>query len=158
MKICYNLVALEVRTMVDYQKMYYILCRAASDAIDILPENDDNQEVRQLLQNALLEAEELYISARASNHFFHFAFHFACSQNDCCWLSKRNPYFVIHTYRYTVQDTVLRLPIIGRRHSVLPKDNRRLCHQFRSPGAYKKHKRIFIRLFAEFFSANKHFN
>lgn len=48
--------------MVDYQKMYYILCRAASDAIDRLPETSDNQEARQLLQTALLEAEELYVS------------------------------------------------------------------------------------------------
>ena len=48
--------------MVDYQKMYYILCRAASDAIDSLPENEDNQEARQMLQAALLEAEEIYVS------------------------------------------------------------------------------------------------
>ena len=48
--------------MVDYQKMYYILCRAASDAIDMLSEATDNQEARQLLQAALLEAEEIYVS------------------------------------------------------------------------------------------------
>ena len=48
--------------MVDYQKMYYILCRAASDAIDRLPETKANQEGRQLLQAALLEAEEIYVS------------------------------------------------------------------------------------------------
>ena len=62
MKICYNLVASKVMKMVDYQKMYYILCRAASDAIDKLPETKDNQEARQLLQAALLEAEEIYVS------------------------------------------------------------------------------------------------
>ena len=48
--------------MVDYQKMYYILCRAVSDAIDRLPETTDNQEARQLLQAALLKAEEIYVS------------------------------------------------------------------------------------------------
>lgn len=49
--------------MVDYQKMYYILCRAASDAIDKLSETEENQEARQLLQAALLEAEEIYVSS-----------------------------------------------------------------------------------------------
>ena len=50
--------------MVDYQKMYYVLCRAASDAIDKLPETKDNQEARQMLQAALLEAEEAYMAAQ----------------------------------------------------------------------------------------------
>jgi len=62
MKICYNLVALEVIKMADYQKMYYILCRAASDAIDKLSETEENQEARQMLQAALLETEEIYVS------------------------------------------------------------------------------------------------
>ena len=48
--------------MLDYQKMYYILCRAASGAIDKLPETKDNQEAKQILQAALLEAEEIYVS------------------------------------------------------------------------------------------------
>ena len=42
--------------MADYQKMYYLLCSAASKAIDASPE-----ESKQILRSALLEAEELYI-------------------------------------------------------------------------------------------------
>ena len=42
--------------MADYRRMYYILCDAASRAIDAPPE-----AVRQILQQALEEAEELYI-------------------------------------------------------------------------------------------------
>ena len=45
--------------MADYQKMYYILCRAMDKALDILP--DDGGEVQQILQKALDEAEEKYI-------------------------------------------------------------------------------------------------
>ena len=50
--------------MVDYKKMYYILCRAASDALDVLPYTMETEEARALLQKALLEAEELYIMAQ----------------------------------------------------------------------------------------------
>lgn len=42
--------------MADYQKMYYIICSAASKAIDAPPE-----ETKQLLQTALYEAEDIYI-------------------------------------------------------------------------------------------------
>ena len=45
-----------VRHVADYRKMYYLLCNAASKAIDAPPE-----EARWLLQNALQEAEEIYI-------------------------------------------------------------------------------------------------
>ena len=45
--------------MANYQKMYYILCRAVDEALDILPE--DAAEVRQVLQRALDQAEEIYI-------------------------------------------------------------------------------------------------
>ena len=46
----------------DYQKMYAILCRAASAALDMLPETPENAAGRCLLQKALLEAEEVYLS------------------------------------------------------------------------------------------------
>ena len=49
--------------MADYQKMYYILCDAASRALDALPKTAENEPVRTLLQKALDETEELYISA-----------------------------------------------------------------------------------------------
>ncbi len=42
--------------MADYQKMYYIVCFAASRAIDAPPD-----EARRILRAALHEAEELYI-------------------------------------------------------------------------------------------------
>ncbi len=42
--------------MADYQKMYYLMCGAASKAIDAPPE-----EAKQLLQTALYEAEDIYI-------------------------------------------------------------------------------------------------
>ena len=49
--------------MVDYAKMYYILCAAASEALDALPETPENEAARALLQTALNEAEELYIDS-----------------------------------------------------------------------------------------------
>ena len=42
--------------MTDYQKMYYIVCAAASKAMDASPE-----EARHILRQALQEAEEVYI-------------------------------------------------------------------------------------------------
>lgn len=48
--------------MADYKKMYYILCAAASDALDRLPDSIENMMGRRLLQEALLEAEEVYVS------------------------------------------------------------------------------------------------
>lgn len=41
--------------MADYQKMYYIVCAAASKAIDAPP-----GQARAILQQALDEAEEIY--------------------------------------------------------------------------------------------------
>lgn len=49
--------------MTDYQRMYAILCAAASDALDRLPEIEANAEARELLQEALDKAEELYIQS-----------------------------------------------------------------------------------------------
>ena len=48
--------------MPDYQKMYALLCGAASDAIDLIAEGRAEQASR-LLQAALLDAEELYMAA-----------------------------------------------------------------------------------------------
>ncbi len=49
--------------MEDYRKMYCILCKAASEALDLLPDREDTREAREVLQAALLEAEEVYLSA-----------------------------------------------------------------------------------------------
>ncbi len=47
--------------MIDYKKMYAILCAAASDALDALPDTPENARGRLLLQTALFQAEDLYI-------------------------------------------------------------------------------------------------
>lgn len=48
------------KNMPDYPKMYAILCGAASEAIDRIKEGSADAAA-QLLQSALLEAEEIYI-------------------------------------------------------------------------------------------------
>ena len=48
--------------MSDYKKMYAILCTAASEALNALPATSENAAGRELLQQALYEAEELYVS------------------------------------------------------------------------------------------------
>lgn len=47
--------------MQDYRRMYAILCAAASEALDALPDTVENAEGRLLLQTALYHAEEIYI-------------------------------------------------------------------------------------------------
>ena len=47
--------------MIDYERMYHILCRAASGALDMLPDTKENAGGRCLLQFALNVTEELYI-------------------------------------------------------------------------------------------------
>lgn len=51
--------------MNDYKKMYCVLCGAVSQALDCLPETENNREGRELLQNALYEAEEIYMEEAA---------------------------------------------------------------------------------------------
>ena len=48
--------------MPDYQKMYHILCAAASRAIDLLSDVPAGNMARMTLLDALGEAEELYIN------------------------------------------------------------------------------------------------
>ena len=48
--------------MENYQKMYAILCAAASDVIDLIAAGRQ-EEAAVLLQSALDTAEELYLSA-----------------------------------------------------------------------------------------------
>lgn len=47
--------------MADYAKMYYILCAAASEALDRLPETAENGAAAELLRRALEAAEEVYL-------------------------------------------------------------------------------------------------
>ena len=48
--------------MPDYEKMYHILCAAASRAVDLMPDVPAGNMARMTLLDALREAEELYIS------------------------------------------------------------------------------------------------
>lgn len=48
--------------MPDYKTMYHILCAAASEALDELPDEPANAAGRDILQNALNEAEDIYIN------------------------------------------------------------------------------------------------
>ena len=47
--------------MADYKKMYILLCSAIDDVLDRLLESADTAEIGQTLQDALLQAEEIYI-------------------------------------------------------------------------------------------------
>lgn len=49
--------------IVDYQKMYAIVCAAASDAIDLLPDTPQTAPAKAKLQAALAAAEEIYLEA-----------------------------------------------------------------------------------------------
>ena len=48
--------------MPDYQKMYALLCGAASDAVDLIEQGED-RKASALLREALLKAEDMYIEA-----------------------------------------------------------------------------------------------
>ena len=54
--------------MADYQKMYYILCDNISKALDLLPPTPVNRPAQKLLQDALMQAEELYIETADTPH------------------------------------------------------------------------------------------
>lgn len=49
----------------DYQRMYAILCAAASEALDALPEAPETAEAVRILLSALERAEELYQQTEA---------------------------------------------------------------------------------------------
>ena len=48
--------------MADYQKMYTLLCGAISSALDVLEQTPDTHAAISILQSALDDAEEIYIS------------------------------------------------------------------------------------------------
>ena len=48
--------------MPDYAKMYALMVRAASAALDLLPDTEKNADSRDILQTALYRAEEMYIA------------------------------------------------------------------------------------------------
>ena len=50
-------------TIEHYQKMYAILCAAASNAIDLLSAPNGALQAKALLEQALLHGEEIYLRA-----------------------------------------------------------------------------------------------
>jgi len=56
--------------MADYQKMYGILCRAMSEALDRLPQKAENLPARLCMEKALNEAEDLYIETAEEEECF----------------------------------------------------------------------------------------
>lgn len=59
----YRIRILRRNNMINWKKMYAILCGGISDALDVLPEGADNSRAIDLLHAALEEAEEIYLSA-----------------------------------------------------------------------------------------------
>ena len=53
--------------MPDYKKMYALLCGAIDDAIDLLEQIPEAEEISQALQDALFKAEEIYIETSTCN-------------------------------------------------------------------------------------------
>ncbi len=49
--------------MVDYKSLYFKLFAAMADAVDILEERKDVKKAKEILINAQLEAEEIYIES-----------------------------------------------------------------------------------------------
>ena len=50
-----------------HKKMYAILCYAASEALDALESPENTGKAKEILQNALWQAEELYTTAEESD-------------------------------------------------------------------------------------------
>ena len=48
--------------MPDYEKMYALMVRAASEALDALPDAAETAAGRDILQAALYAAEEMYVA------------------------------------------------------------------------------------------------
>ena len=52
--------------MVDYKRMYHVLCKAADGVIEPLKRIPLAEKYADALENALLEAEEIYIESSTS--------------------------------------------------------------------------------------------
>ena len=48
--------------MMNYKKLYAILCAAASEALDLLPDTPENAPARWTLAEALTRAEDVYLA------------------------------------------------------------------------------------------------
>lgn len=49
--------------MTDYKRMYTVLCKAIDDVIEPLENIREAKQIAEALKAALLEAEDIYISA-----------------------------------------------------------------------------------------------
>ncbi len=54
---------LEGISMVDYKSLYFKLFAAMADAVDVLEERKDIEKAKEILINAQLETEEIYIES-----------------------------------------------------------------------------------------------
>lgn len=52
--------------MAEYEKMYAVLCCAIDDALDMLEKVPDAQNPAELLQTALLKAENIFVESSSS--------------------------------------------------------------------------------------------
>ncbi len=50
--------------MVEYEKMYAVLCGAIDTALELIEQNADIQRVAETLQAALSKAEDMYLEGK----------------------------------------------------------------------------------------------
>ena len=50
--------------MVEYEKMYAVLCGAVDTALELIEQNSDTRQVAETLQVALNKAESMYIEGK----------------------------------------------------------------------------------------------
>ena len=50
--------------MVEYEKMYAVLCGAIDTALELIEQNADIQRVAEALQAALSKAEDMYLEGK----------------------------------------------------------------------------------------------
>ena len=50
--------------MVEYEKMYAVLCGAIDTALELIEQNADNRQVTETLQAALSKTEDMYLEGK----------------------------------------------------------------------------------------------
>ena len=50
--------------MVEYEKMYAVLCGAVDTALELIEKNADTQQVAETLQAALSKTEDMYLEGK----------------------------------------------------------------------------------------------
>ena len=54
--------------MIEYEKMYAVLCGAVDTALELIEQNSDTRQVAETLQMALNKAESMYIEGQGAQH------------------------------------------------------------------------------------------